>query len=212
MKKALAAAVLVFVFCNPAFAAYTAKTTTDVNLRSGKGTETQAIAIIRSGKQVNIIEDGDIWVKIATQEGKQGWINKKFLTKTKGTPEVTPEEKKETQEEALTPPPGKEALPEEAQPAPEEAPNPEQEILNLRTQLDDVTMQLEALKKETADCLNLKPEHEKALAEIDSLNKTIDDMDKKIVAKGVRWFLAGAFVLLIGWFMGLNTRQKSRYH
>lgn len=213
MKKALSAsAALVLLSCNTALAAHTAKTLSDVNLRAGKGTETQAIAIIKSGKQVSILEDGEIWVKIATSEGKQGWINKKFLTKIKGEPETKPEDKQNPQEETVTPPPQKEPVEDEAKDTQETKPDPEHEIQSLRAQLDDMTMQLEALKKETADCINLKPEHEKALAEIDNLNKTIDEMDKKIVAKGVRWFLAGAFVLLMGWFLGLNTRQKTRYY
>ncbi len=194
-------------------ASYTVKTTSDVNLRSGKGTESQAIAVVRSGKQLTVIEDGEIWVKVSDSDGKQGWINKKFLTKTKGSPEVKAEEKENQQAETVTPPPQKESIPEPAATTEAvEALNPEQEIQSLRLQLDEVTMQLEALKKETSDCQTIKPEHEKALAEIETLNKTIDEMDKKIVAKGVRWFLAGAAVLLLGWFLGINSRQKSRYY
>ncbi|WP_027359102.1 TIGR04211 family SH3 domain-containing protein [Desulforegula conservatrix] len=215
MRTAIAAAtIFMLVSGNMALASYTVKTTSDVNLRSGKGTESQAIAVVRSGKQLNVIEDGEIWVKVSDSDGKQGWINKKFLTKTKGTPEVKKEEKEENQQaETVTPPPQKESVPAPADASKAvEALNPEQEIQSLRLQLDEVTMQLEALKKETSDCQTIKPEHEKALAEIDNLNKTIDEMDKKIVAKGVRWFLAGAAVLLLGWFLGINTRHKSRYY
>lgn len=214
MRTAIAAAALfLLVSGNMALASYTVKTTSDVNLRSGKGTESQAIAVVRSGKQLTVIEDGEIWVKVSDSDGKQGWINKKFLTKTKGTPEVKTEEKENQQAETVTPPPQKESIPEPAATTEAvEALNPEQEIQSLRLQLDEVTMQLEALKKETSDCQTIKPEHEKALAEIETLNKTIDEMDKKIVAKGVRWFLAGAAVLLLGWFLGINSRQKSRYY
>lgn len=214
MRTAIAAAALfLLVSGNMALASYTVKTTSDVNLRSGKGTESQAIAVVRSGKQLTVIEDGEIWVKVSDSDGKQGWINKKFLTKTKGSPEVKAEEKEDQQAETVTPPPQKELIPEPAATTEAvEALNPEQEIQSLRLQLDEVTMQLEALKKETSDCQTIKPEHEKALAEIETLNKTIDEMDKKIVAKGVRWFLAGAAVLLLGWFLGINSRQKSRYY
>jgi len=214
MRTAIAAAALfLLVSGNMALASYTVKTTSDVNLRSGKGTESQAIAVVRSGKQLTVIEDGEIWVKVSDSDGKQGWINKKFLTKTKGSPEVKAEEKENQQAETVTPPPQKESIPEPAATTEAvEALNPEQEIQSLRLQLDEVTMQLEALKKETSDCQTIKPEHEKALAEIETLNKTIDEMDKKIVAKGVRWFLAGAAVLLLGWFLGINSRQKSRYY
>jgi len=208
MRTAIAAAaIFLLVSSNIALAAYTAKTTSDVNLRAGKSTESPAIAIVRSGKQLAIIEDGETWVKVSTTEGKQGWINKKFLTKTKGTPETKAEEKNDSQTETVTPPPQKESAS-----AVEAVISPEMEVRNLRAQLDDVTMQLEAIKKETSDCQQIKPEHEKALAEIENLNKTIDEMDKKIIAKGVRWFLAGAAVLLLGWFLGMNTRQKSRYY
>lgn len=211
MRTAIAATAIFLFVSGTALAAYTAKTTSDVNLRAGKSTDSQAIAILRFGKQLTVIEDGEIWVKVSTSEGKQGWINKKFLVKTKGTPEVKTEEKNDQQTETLTPPPQKESAPEAVAPA-EEALSPEHEVQSLRAQIDDVNMQLEALKKETSDCQKIKPEHDKAIAEIENLNKTIDEMDKKIVAKGVRWFLAGAAVLLLGWFLGMNTRSKSRYY
>lgn len=212
MRTAIAATAIFLFVSGTALAAYTAKTTSDVNLRAGKSTDSQAIAILRFGKQLTVIEDGEIWVKVSTSEGKQGWINKKFLVKTKGTPEVKTEEKNDQQTETLTPPPQKESAHEAVAPAAEEALSPEHEVQSLRSQIDDVNMQLEALKKETSDCQKIKPEHDKAIAEIENLNKTIDEMDKKIVAKGVRWFLAGAAVLLLGWFLGMNTRSKSRYY
>lgn len=229
MRTALAALTfLLFLTGNAAMAAYIVKTTTDVNLRAGKSTDSQAIAIVRSGKQLTVLEDGDIWLKVSTDEGKQGWINRKFVTKSKNASESKSETKSEPkpegknsaheetmgelQGETLTPPPQKDLPAEDVKAGGHETLTPEQQIHALKTQLDDANMQLEAIKKDTADCAKIKPEYEKARAEIENLNKTIDEMDKKIVAKGVRWFLAGAAVLLLGWFLGMNTRSKNRYY
>lgn len=205
MKTAVFMVFFLLAGANSSLAGYMAKVISDVNLRTAKGTESRPVSIVKSGKPLTVIEESDTWVKVVTPDGKQGWINRKFIVKTGDMPEDASIKviKKDQQPEGVENSGFQAGM--------EEPPNPEYEIQNLRAQLDDVTHQLETLKKETADCLSIKPEYEKALEEIESLNKIIDDMDKKIVSKGIMWFLAGAGVLLFGWFIGITSRPKSRY-
>ena len=205
MKTAAFAAAFLLLIVNSAFAGYMAKAVSDVNLRAAKGTESRPVSIVKAGKPLTVIEESDTWVKVSTSEGKQGWINRKFIVKTGEMPSGT--------DAGQNPEKNKQAGTGESeyQSGVEEPPNPEVEIQNLRAQLDDVTAQLETLRKDTADCLTIKPEYENALAEIENLNKTIDEMDRKIVSKGIIWFLAGAGVLIFGWFLGITSRPKNRY-
>lgn len=56
------------------------KTTTDVNLREGAGTNFKAIQVIKSGTEVNILAEKDSWSEVFICDLKlKGWIKSSYL-------------------------------------------------------------------------------------------------------------------------------------
>ena len=56
---------------------------TNITLRTGQGTDNKIIAMIKSGDKIEIIEPGQEWTKIRTNNGKEGWVLTRLLTNQK---------------------------------------------------------------------------------------------------------------------------------
>ena len=51
--------------------------------RSGPGTDRKIVDIISTGDRVEILEDGEEWVMVRLQDGKEGWVLKRYLSARK---------------------------------------------------------------------------------------------------------------------------------
>ena len=65
--------------------AATAYVTDEVKLpfRSGPGTDRKIVDIISTGDRVEVLEDGEEWVRVRLRDGKEGWVLKRYLTAQK---------------------------------------------------------------------------------------------------------------------------------
>jgi len=52
----------------------------EIAIRSGQGVDHKIIAMTKSGQQVEVLETNDQWTKIRLPDGKEGWVNNRFLT------------------------------------------------------------------------------------------------------------------------------------
>ncbi|CEK30191.1 enterotoxin [[Clostridium] sordellii] len=85
-KKGILKTVLVFSFVGistiGAYAAEKATTTTDLNMRESKSTNSKVITIIPEGSNVNILDFDGYWYKVE-YNGKEGYSYKKFIKEYK---------------------------------------------------------------------------------------------------------------------------------
>ena len=72
----------------------------------------------------------------------------------------------------------------------------------------------ETLKKESAEFLSLKRDFSKASGQLTELQEqnqqfaaTLSQLERN---QNIRWFIAGASVLLVGFLIGLSSRKKRR--
>lgn len=84
------AAVLLYVgaalfLCETITWAATAYVIDEVKLpfRSGPGPDRKIVDIISTGDQVDVLEDGEEWVRVRLRDGKEGWVLKRYLTANK---------------------------------------------------------------------------------------------------------------------------------
>lgn len=56
------------------------KTTDDLNLRSGPSTKNEKVLTLKKGSVVKVVDSGNGWDKIVTQEGIVGWCSGDFLS------------------------------------------------------------------------------------------------------------------------------------
>jgi SH3 domain protein len=52
-------------------------------LRTGPGVERKIIDMISIGEQMEMLEDGEEWVRVRLQDGKEGWVLKRYLSSEK---------------------------------------------------------------------------------------------------------------------------------
>ena len=61
-----------------------------LNLRASASLDAQVIKYYRNGVRVTVLEDGETWFKVQVEDGKIGYMMKKFLTVTDETAEIKP--------------------------------------------------------------------------------------------------------------------------
>jgi SH3 domain protein len=59
---------------------YVSDTTLEANLRSGIDTDQRIIAMLRPGTQVTFLREERGWAEVTLQDGRRGWILKRYLS------------------------------------------------------------------------------------------------------------------------------------
>jgi len=187
-----------------------------VNLRSGPGTGYRVVATLSSGSMVEITGQKDDWSNVRfVKEGgdaTEGWMLNRFLVDQPSWA---------AQAKTLS-----SSLKEQLTSAMENNNKLSQRENDLTRQLQTTTDKLEKLEAEyesfksgAADYSKLREEHDStksALAQaqenVRTLSQEIDDLK---LSQKIRWFIAGALVLISGWVIGVimgRYQKKRRSH
>jgi uncharacterized protein YgiM (DUF1202 family) len=52
-----------------------------INMRSGPGVEYRIVHVLSSGDELRRLANAGTWAQVRTEEGKEGWVPKRYLTK-----------------------------------------------------------------------------------------------------------------------------------
>lgn len=196
---------------------YVSDTTVEANLRTGVQRENRIIALLRPGTQLTLVQEEDGWAKVTLADGRTGWILKRYLSER--PPWRVTAQKLATENEQLR-----------AQVA--NIKGGHQDLLQknkeLQKQMDlqqrelgKVRRDYEELKNSSTNYLNLKMAYENLQKGARQSNAKLDKLEKAYgklkTSTGIRWFLSGAGVLLLGWLLGssvarLRRRRSSDYY
>lgn len=196
---------------------YVSDTTVEANLRTGIHRENRIIALLRPGTQLTLVQEEDGWAKVTLADGRTGWILKRYLSER--PPWRVTAQKLATENEQLR-----------AQVA--NIKGGHQDLLQknkeLQKQMDlqqrelkKVSRDYEELKNSSTNYLNLKMAYENLQKGARQSNAKLDKLEKAYgklkTSTGIRWFLSGAGVLLLGWLLGssvarLRRRRSSDYY
>jgi SH3 domain protein len=205
----LISAIFLTIICFPA-AARAAKVYVsdpkETALRAGPGMNYKVLGMIPSGSGLEILKQPE-WIQVRTSgpgaETKEGWVQNSAV--------------------APLPPESsfiKELQSENAQ-INQKVSNLEREKADLIQKEKDLTERLkkvetahESLKSGSANYLKLKEEYDtaktaQASAEESTQALILENEDLKFSAR-VKWFIAGAFVLLFGWLLGWLTSRSQK--
>ncbi len=208
------AAALLIVLPGASWATYVTDTF-EITLRSGPTNGHKIIAMLRSGQAVQVLEKNEAgWALVRVLEGpgkdKEGWVISRYLM------ERVPWEKQAAQ------------LRQENTAIKSSLTDSDSQWLRYQTRekeltetLEKTSRELEALKKEhqalregSANYLKLKEELDKtqaALAESQALAKRLSQENESLrFSQHIKWFVAGALVLLCGWLIGLAMGRQRR--
>ena len=181
-----------------------------ITLRTGKGTDHKIVAMIETGKKVTILDRGQDWSRVRTADGREGWALTRLLTLEQ--PCVIRLQELKAKYEALM-----------AQVA-----TPVQEIGKLRRENQalktDLAAKQEALTTLSATHEELKTraaDYEKAEAAISRTTTLLatrtrrveaceEELERLSMSRSIRWFLAGAGILTLGFVVGFSSRRQRR--
>jgi SH3 domain protein len=181
-----------------------------LTLRSRPSAGAEIVGVIQSGQNLEVVSEIEKWAQVKIPDGREGWVLSRYLTD-----EETAERKLnrlrqqfESQKEEL------EALRSEAAELKKQNQLLQTELRQKSRQAEEATEAYDQLKKESAAYLKLKAEHQSTLKKATEQSSQIIGMEKELTRletqRLVRWFLAGAGVLLLGFVIGFSAKRQRR--
>ena len=196
---------------------YVSDTTLEANLRTGTQKQNRIIALLRPGEKLELLSEQDGWAEVTLADGRTGWILRRYLSERppwRVTAEKLGTENEQLRAQLATIKGGHQGLLQK---------NKElQKQLDLQQkELEKVSRNYEELKNSSTNYLNLKMAYENLQKGARQSNAELSKLEKahgKLkTSTGIRWFLSGAGVLLLGYIMGtsvarLRRRRSSDYY
>jgi SH3 domain protein len=214
--------ILLFMVCLPsvidaATTVYVSDTTLEANLRSGTSQENRIIGMLKPGTQLTIVQEEDGWAKVSLEDGRTGWILRRYLS-----------ERQPWRVTAMNLTAENEQLQTQLRQLESQHRQLVQKHAELKKQMDGEQQKLQAVSKEYKDLrnsssnyLNLKMAYENLQSETRENRAKLEEVEKahkKLrLSTNIRWFLSGAGVLLLGWVLGssmvrMRRRRSSDYY
>ena len=196
---------------------YVSDTTVEANLRTGTQQENRIIALLRPGTQLEVLSEEDGWAEVTLADGRTGWILRRYLSER--PPWRVTAEKLATENEQLRAQVG--TIKGGNQDLLQKNKELQKQVDVQQKELEEVRRNYEELKNSSTNYLNLKMAYENLQKGARQSNAKLDTLEKahgKLkTSTGIRWFLSGAGVLLLGYIMGtsvarLRRRRSSDYY
>lgn len=205
------AVLLLTIICFPASSWGARAYVTDPKeaaLRAGPGKNYKVLSMIPSGTGLEVLKTAE-WIQVrytgAAGETKDGWVQNSSVAP------FPPESVfiKELQEENAQ-------RNERLSSLEKEKADLSQKEKELSDKLKKTETAYETLKSGAANVLRMKEEADAAKAALASAEENIqaliqENEDLKFSAR-IKWFIAGALVLLFGWFLGWLTSRSRKRH
>jgi len=200
-----------------------------LTLRQGPGSEYETIGALRTGMLVEVLEEGDKYLRVRTEEGEEGWVAKQYITSETPKPLIIAGLEKEnnrlgTRVEELEKrqtlllnqlKDAEQSHVAKVKELEKDAENYRQEVSRTTTELKQITEKYHALLDQSKNVLELSSEHDRLQTEnarLDAETNRLKKENARLQRTGmIRWFLAGAGVLLIGLLAGRVTRKKKYF-
>jgi SH3 domain protein len=171
-------------------------------IRRGTGVEYKIIQMVKIDSEVELLEQANGYAKIRLRNGKEGWILRRFLD-AKEPAELQLEKIRSENEQLKKEQNAAVKKAAEAVASLEETQKQFNSVLQERNTLLEKYQQLQA---DTQDVVNLRREQQSTARENDDLqDKLIAAQDENVLLKKgtqLKWYLAGAGVLLLGILVG----------
>jgi len=178
-----------------------------ITVRSGPSTGNKVTAMAETGDKMTLLgSKPDGWSLVRLPDGKEGWALTRFLQKERPAKlrlaELDPTNKDQARR--------LEQMHEENQSLSKNLSETEAKLAELQTRY-------EKLSADASDVMTLKARHQKLQAQFDAQSKqntelVVENKSLKF-SSNLKWFLAGAGVLIVGWLMGLALhRRKKRWN
>lgn len=182
----------------------------EITLRTGPSLQNKILSFLRSGQRLDIVQKGDEWSQVRTSGGNEGWVLTRYLT-----PEPTSKIKLERLEERFTNLTARNAaLVKENNEIKADNKKYSSDLNTTDKDLKQVRSDYESLKAESKEFLALKTKFEKTSARLKEETNKAQQLEEQVAklerSYAIKWFLAGAGVLLFGLIIGFSLKKQRR--
>ena len=182
----------------------------EITMRTGPGVDRKIIALIRSGQRVEEISKSEEWTEIRLPSDKTGWVLTRYLSPKE--PCALVKERLLTEFNQLQT--DKTELAAKNSDLEAENQRLEAQLASTQASLERVTGDYDSLKTDSTDFLKLKSQFKKVNADLEETktkaDKFEDETSRLLRNQNIKWFLAGAGVILIGFIIGFSSRRQKR--
>jgi len=186
------------------------KPSSEVVLRRGQGNDYKIVAMVRDGESVEFLEEGEAYAKVRLEDGKEGWMLKRFLSEEPPLQEVVASlraDKEELKQRELE-------IIQKLEELTSTLEQTESELKVATEENDKITADYQSLKRDTAGVTQIKKDLLKTAKENKTLSQNMASMEQQISSlkkdNAVKWFLAGGGVLLAGMFIGILSGRSRK--
>jgi len=190
-----------------------------ITLRRGEGDQYKILKMLKTGTPVEILREGTAdHVFVRTSDGTEGWVMKQYLTDE--TPKPTVIARLEKERERLREQVSQlEIQQAESMAGLEDARRDlagrDAAFADLQKELNKVQAEYDDLHTKAANVVELAEERDRLKAHNAQLSAEVDQLRQEnediLFTGAVKWFLAGAGVLLVGVVLGKTSRKKKGY-
>ena len=182
----------------------------EISLRSGPSMENKTVQMIKSGSKVEKLRDEGEWSQVRAESGREGWVLKRYLT-ADAPVRAQFEEFKIRNAEMIDKAAKVEAVIARYE---EEAKGLQKSLATLQTEHSRLKSEYDTLAKANANVAEMTKTYHEAKAAQDVAHQEAEKLKRENDSlrdiSDVKWFLAGAGVLLGGWFFGYMLGRSAR--
>jgi len=181
-----------------------------LTIRDNPDKDANILGSLKTADPVEVLEAGDRFMRIRTQEGLEGWVQKNFISADKPKAIIINKMKNEISQLKTK--------------IEEFEKNRDADLNEIRASRQGDKLKIEQLsekyntllKESKKNIAALTGERDKLKAINTELNIEVDnltqDLNSHPKTKRIQFFLAGAGVLLFGFFLGLSSKRKKSYY
>lgn len=189
---------------------YVSDTTLETILRSGPDVSNRIIASLPIGTRVTVTNVENGWAEVSLPDGRTGWTLERYLTDRppwKFTAEKLSEEKARLESQISK-------IESSSRELEQENDRLEKNLASIKQDLEGIRAEYEALEKGAANYSGLQEAQERLASDLPELKARLAEAkrayDKLHSSSNMRWFLYGAGVMTLGWFLGLIMGGRRR--
>jgi len=182
-----------------------------VALRSGPGNDQKSLGMAESGNPVEVLKSGEEWSLVRLGNGTEGFLLTRYLTAT--PPARFRLDQLQEKTKALTAQAA--SLLEENKRLKAENEELAAAVSAARKEVAALHGEFDAFRQEASDVTALKSRNDALAAELDQKKREVSQLESRPMAilenENLYWFLAGAAVLLVGFFAGYSVKRPRRW-
>jgi SH3 domain protein len=200
-----------------------------ITLREGQGNEYKIIKMLKTGTPLEVIEEGEKYLKVRTESGSEGWVLKRYVSKEipksmiiaglekkigllNTRIEQYKEDKKSHQDELTT---TKSDYNDKIGALQHKVSTISANAEQTSRDLKEMTRKYNSFLKDSKDVVHLvqerdsiKASNRELLTKNQGLRQENDELKR---SQMIWWFAAGGGVFFVGWIVGKISRQKKFY-